>query len=173
MPGDKMNVATATLCLLPLFLSGRFPAGDSALISDVFWIDRYGDISWEDEKARLDNFAIQLMNQPNQIGYIYVQAGLLSCRGEAQARAVRAKDYMTNVRGAPWDRIIWRDIGYRDIFEVSLWMAPRGKPPMYVPDFRHATEKHAIQECKRRTPKQKKRGDPSAAPNKRLQPTPR
>jgi hypothetical protein len=55
---------------------------------DVFWLDRYGHISWENEKARLDNFAIQLMNQPNTIGYLYVQAGSVSCKGEAQAQGM-------------------------------------------------------------------------------------
>ena len=35
---------------------------------DVFWLDKYGNIAWEDEKARLDNFAIQLMHDPNEIG---------------------------------------------------------------------------------------------------------
>ena len=57
---------------------------------DVFWLDKYGNIAWDDEKARLDNFAIQLMHDPNQIGYLYVRSGRVSCRGEAQARAVRA-----------------------------------------------------------------------------------
>ena len=114
---------------------------------DVFWLDRYGHISWENEKARLDNFAIQLMNQPNTIGYLYVRAGSVSCKGEAQAHAVRAKNYMTKVRNADWNRIIWRDIGYGDEFEVSIWLAPPGKPPMYVPEYQRATEKHVVNEC--------------------------
>lgn len=114
---------------------------------DVFWIDRYGDISWADEKARLDNFAIQLLNEPNQIGYIIVNVDLVSCKGEAQSRAARAKRYMVHVRGVPENRIIWRDIGYRESFEVTLWLVPLGKPPRYNPDFESAGSKHVIKAC--------------------------
>ena len=116
-------------------------------LPDVFWLDRYGDIPWENQKARLDNFAIELMNDPKMIGYIYVQVGGHSCRGEAQAHAVRAKSYMTKVRNADSNRIIWRDIGYGDDFEVSIWLAPLGKPPMYVPEYQRANEKHVVNEC--------------------------
>ena len=114
---------------------------------DVFWLDKYGNIAWEDEKARLDNFAIQLMHDPNEIGYFYVRSGRVSCRGEAQARAVRAKNYMTKVRNADGNRIIWRDIGYGDGFEVSIWLAPRGKPPLYVPDYQRPTGQPVIKDC--------------------------
>lgn len=113
----------------------------------MFWIDRYGEISWNDEKARLDNFAIQLMNEPNRVGYIFVNVGLVSCNGEAQARALRAKNYMVRVRDVPESRIIWRDIGYSDSLEVSLWLVPLGKPARYNPDFESATAKHVIRKC--------------------------
>ena len=114
---------------------------------DVFWLDKYGNIAWNDEKARLDNFAIQLMNDPNLIGYYYVMAGPISCKGEAQARAVRAKNYMTKVRHSDWNRIIWRDIGYGHEFQVSIWLAPRGKPPMSVPVYERSTAQHVIKDC--------------------------
>lgn len=138
-----------TVLLTFLFLSLlSFPrAAPNAAPPDEFWLDRYGDIRWEDEKARLDNFSIQLMLEPNVIGYLYVRAGRVSCKGEAQARAARAKHYMTKVRNADWNRIIWRDIGYGDDFEVSIWLAPRGKLPMYVPEYQRATEKHVIKDC--------------------------
>ena len=114
---------------------------------DVFWLDKYGNISWEDEKARLDNLAIQLMNDPNQIGYYYVIVGRESCKGEAQARAVRARNYLVKFRHVDWARIICKDIGYGDDFQVSIWLAPRGKPPMYVPEYQRATENHVIENC--------------------------
>ncbi|HKO61512.1 MAG TPA: hypothetical protein VJV03_10160 [Pyrinomonadaceae bacterium] len=136
--------------LLPtlLFLAPLvFPPLHAEAEPDVFWLDRYGNIAWDDEKARLDNFAIQLMNNPNDIGYLYVNAGRVSCKGEAQARAVRAKNYMTKVRHADWNRIIWRDIGYGDEFHVSIWLAPRGTPPLFVPDYERSTAKHVIKDC--------------------------
>src|ERR1041385_2421663 len=133
--------------LLAFFFAGVTHSPVPAAKPDVFWIDRYGHIAWEDEKARLDNFTIQLTHDPNYIGYVYVNAGLVSCKGEAQAHAMRIKNYMTHVRNAPWDRIIWRDIGYGDSFEVSLWIGLRGRGPMYVPDFQRPTDRHVIRHC--------------------------
>jgi hypothetical protein len=153
---NQMKPARLILALLLLF--GLSPARALEPAPDVFWLDRYGYISWEDEKARLDNFAIQLMNDPDQIGYMYVQVGKVSCKGEAQARAVRAKKYMREVRGAPRDRIIWRDIGYADGFEVSFWMAPRGKQPLSVPEYQRATEEHVMKDCGSNPLRQKRRG---------------
>jgi hypothetical protein len=128
------NMKKAALLLTFLFSLGISSDATHRPMSDVFWLDRYGHISWESEKARLDNFAIQLLNHPHAIGYLYVQVGSVSCKGAAQAHAVRAKNYMTKVRNADWNRIIWRDIGYGDEFEVSIWLASPGKPPMSVPN---------------------------------------
>ena len=54
--------------------------------------DSYGDISWEDEKAHLDNFAIALQHDPDSIGYIIVYAGRRACVGESKDRTLRAKE---------------------------------------------------------------------------------
>ena len=143
MVAMKIGLLLAALFLLPVVNS---PASNAAP-PDVFWLDKYGNIAWEDEKARLDNFAIQLMQEPNTIGYLYVQVGPVSCRGEAQARAVRATNYMTRVRGTNRNQIIWRDIGFGNHFEVSIWLAPRGKPPMFVPEYQRATQQHVIKDC--------------------------
>ena len=114
---------------------------------DVFWFDRYGNIRWEDEEARLDNFVIQLFNEPNYTGYIYIQAGRHSCRGEAVARAIRAREYLMKVRHFPWNRLAWRDLGYGDNFEVTLWLFPSGAPPRYFPGYQPPTAFHIIDPC--------------------------
>ena len=57
----------------------------------------YDNICWEDEKSRLDNFAIQLQNQPDVKGYIIVYAGKESCAVEAQTRALRAKNWLVEL----------------------------------------------------------------------------
>jgi hypothetical protein len=154
---NRLAVVFMSRALLAAFmlLVLSFSSTQGATALDVFWIDRYGDISWEDEKARLDNFAIQLLNEPNQIGYIIVNVGLVSCKGEAQARAVRAKNYMVRVRSLPENRIIWRDIGYSESLRVSLWLVPLGKPAGYNPDFVPASSKHIINKCVERIRKQR------------------
>lgn len=68
--------------------------------------DRYGRLTWENEKARLDNFAIQLTMEPEAVGYFLVQAGKLSCKGEAQAHLQRARHYLMKVRHIPWNRVV-------------------------------------------------------------------
>jgi hypothetical protein len=76
------------------------------------WVSHYsGGISWENEKAQIDNFAIQIMHDPNLVGYILIYSGADSCRGEAQARALRIKNYMVKVRAVPWNRVMWKDAG--------------------------------------------------------------
>ena len=87
--------------------------------------DEYGAISWEDEKARLDNFAIQVQNDDNLIGYILVFDAVGGCPGEAQARAIRAKRYVVEHRGVAWNRVIWRREGYVEGISTMLQPALR------------------------------------------------
>jgi hypothetical protein len=88
--------------------------------------DEYGNIRFNDEKARLDNYAIQLQNQPGAQGYIIAYGG---CAGEAQARADRAKDYLVNTRGIDAGRIVTMDGGCRSDLAVELWVVPSGATP--------------------------------------------
>jgi hypothetical protein len=127
----------------------------SALSPDVFWLDSYGALRWEDEKARLDNFAIQLTEEKEFIGYIYIYAGNRSCAGEAITHAIKARRYLTEVRHLPWDRVAFRDNGYRDSFEVKLWLFRRGTEP-FVPDYEPPTPQHVIQKCSAKKPRSRK-----------------
>jgi hypothetical protein len=88
--------------------------------------DEYGNIRFNDEKARLDNFAIQLQNDPGAQGYIIAYG---TCTGEGQARADRAKDYLVNTRGIDAGRIVTVDGGCRPELTVQLWIVPSGATP--------------------------------------------
>ena len=96
---------------------------NSALVLDTAF-DMYGTISWEDEQARLDNFAIQLQHWENMIGYIIVIEAVGGCPGEAQARAIRAKKYLVEHRGIPTNRVIWKVKGYHEQLNTTLLLAP-------------------------------------------------
>ncbi len=85
--------------------------------------DEYGDIRFNDEKARLDNYAIQLQNEPGSQGYIIAYG---NCAGAAQARADRAKDYLVNTRGIDAGRLVTIDGGCRSDLTVELWVVPTG-----------------------------------------------
>jgi hypothetical protein len=88
--------------------------------------DEYGNIRFNDEKARLDNYAIQLQNDPTSTGLILVYG---SCEGEAQSRGDRAKDYLVNTRGIEAGRITVVDGGCRSDLTVQLWIVPQGATP--------------------------------------------
>jgi hypothetical protein len=85
--------------------------------------DEYGNIRFNDEKARLDNFAIQLQNEPTARGAI---VGYGSCDAEGNTRANRAKDYLVNTRGIDASRIDVIDGGCLPELQVQLWIVPQG-----------------------------------------------
>jgi len=91
--------------------------------------DEYRDIAFEDEKARLDNFVIQLFNYEGATGYIFAFAGKQTYKSEASERLLRAKNYLVGVRGIDPARIITIDGGYREEFSVILMIAPPGATP--------------------------------------------
>jgi hypothetical protein len=88
--------------------------------------DEYSDISFEDEKARLENLAIHLQQNPERRGHIIVYAGRRARAGEAKARAARAKNYLVNDLSVEAERIITIDGGHREKLEVELYALPPG-----------------------------------------------
>jgi hypothetical protein len=92
-------------------------------------IDEYGDIKFEDEKARLDNFAVELQNWPQGVGYIVAYGGRVGRRGEALKRAERAKGYLTGVRDIPAGQVVIIDGGYHERLMLALKLRGRDLPP--------------------------------------------
>jgi len=85
--------------------------------------DEYSDLKFNDEKARLDNFASTLQQNPGAQGY-YVIFG--SCDGEADQRSQRAVDYLVNTRGIDRSRVTVVNGGCREQLTVELWWCPTG-----------------------------------------------
>ena len=92
-------------------------------------VDYYPPIRLNDEKARLDNFAIQLQNDPNAKGYVVVYGGTKAKPAEKQGRIKRAYDYLVNTRGISSDRIVTMEGGMRDVTTTELWIVPLGADP--------------------------------------------
>src|SRR5437867_362123 len=108
-----------------LFVRGSEQAG----IFDKF--DEFGDIKCEDEYARLDNFAIQLQQEPQAKGVIIFYGGKtfrgrLPKRGEAEARAARLKPYLVRRRGIPSNQVVVINGGYAEEWSAQLWVVPPG-----------------------------------------------
>lgn len=130
--------------------------------------DKFGDVCCDDEKARLDNFTIQLQNEPEAQGYIVFYGGKrhnypychsfrlrVPRRGEAEARAERLKPYLVSYRGLDTKRIVVVNGGYRESWTAELWIVPKGaKPPTPAPTieaqdirFRRGSVKARDYEC--------------------------
>ena len=88
--------------------------------------DEYYDIARNDEKARLDNYAIQLQSEPGTQGYIIVYPSRKARASEAQARATRISDYLVNSRGIDASRFTVTIAAPREDWLFELWIVPRG-----------------------------------------------
>ena len=114
--------------------------------------DEYSDLRFNDEKARLDNFAIQLQQEPGAQGY-YVIFG--SCDGEADQRSARAIDYLVSTRGIDRSRITVVNGGCRETLTVELWICPTGAA---APVPTNSASVDPCPECRRPTPTRRRRG---------------
>jgi len=126
------------LCVM-LPISHAQTAGQSTSASEVIFdpvrFDDFGDISFKDDKARLHLLALVIEHlSPDRMIYLYAYAGRRSCAGEAQARALRARNYLVHERGLQEDRIVCKDGGYREERTLEVWVWVRGmKPPSPTP----------------------------------------
>ena len=100
--------------------------------------DSFGKIPFEDVEARLDSFAVQLQNlnegKSHYRGFIIVYAGRSAHAAEASTAAACSKSYLVSVRNFAPDSVIAADGGYRDEFEVELYIIPNDAyPPLLMP----------------------------------------
>lgn len=96
--------------------------------------DEFPAIAYNDEKARLDNFAIGLQNDPTATAYVIVYPGQRGRANEVQRHTKRVVDYLVNSRGLSAQRIVTLVGPSRDVLIVELWLCPQGaKPPASTP----------------------------------------
>ncbi|HEV7475667.1 MAG TPA: hypothetical protein VGN90_16550 [Pyrinomonadaceae bacterium] len=85
--------------------------------------------SFDDQKARLDNLAVELQNDPSTTTYVIAYGGRTSRIGQADLLGTRARDYLTAQRGIDQSRITVINGGFREEDCVELWIVPRGATP--------------------------------------------
>nr|MBA2340867.1 hypothetical protein [Pyrinomonadaceae bacterium] len=90
--------------------------------------DEFPSISFDDDKARLDNLAIELQNNPGARGYVIVYGGRTSRAGSADALGNRAQNYLVTKRGVDASRLVIVNGGYRERDTFELWLVPQGAP---------------------------------------------
>ncbi len=91
--------------------------------------DEFPDIARNDEKARLDNYAVELQNDPTATAYVIVYPGRAGRPGEVQKHTTRVVDYLVNSRGIDARRIVTLVGGAKEELIVELWLSPRGARP--------------------------------------------
>ena len=91
--------------------------------------DECNNCTFDDQKARLDNLAVELQNDPAAIGYVIAYGGRMSPIGQTARLMTRARDYLTNERAIDGSRIVIINGGFRESDSVELWIVPRGATP--------------------------------------------
>ncbi len=90
--------------------------------------------SFDDQKARLDNLAVELQNDPSTTTYVIAYGGRTSRIGQADLLGSRARDYLVGQRGIDQSRIVVLNGGFREEDCVELWIIPSGAtPPVPTP----------------------------------------
>ncbi len=85
--------------------------------------------SFDDQKARLDNLAVELQNDPSTTTYVIAYGGRTSRIGQADLLGARARDYLVGQRGIDQSRITVINGGFREEDCVELWVIPSGATP--------------------------------------------
>jgi hypothetical protein len=85
--------------------------------------------SYDDQKARLDNLAVELQNDPTTTTYIFAYGGRTSQIGQADRLLARSRDYLVSQRGVDASRIVLVNGGFREEDCTEMWVVPRGATP--------------------------------------------
>lgn len=95
--------------------------GDSTPI-----FEQYGLISAESENAILDNFAIQLLNDPNLTGKVFLRRGQYSQKFGAK-KLLRIKNYLLQKRRVPANRVSAFELHSGPDYTVELYLFSKSK----------------------------------------------
>jgi len=103
------------------------PIEKRVLVAQEF--DECNSCTNDDQKARLDNLAIELQNDPTTRAYIIAYGGRKSPVGQVQRLMSRARDYLIAQRGIDASRLSVINGGFREQDSVELWIVPSGATP--------------------------------------------
>ena len=88
--------------------------------------DECNNCTYDDQKARLDNLAVELQNDPSTRAYIIAYGGRMSPLGQVEVLMSRARDYIVTQRGIDASRLTVVNGGFREEDSVELWLVPSG-----------------------------------------------
>jgi hypothetical protein len=91
--------------------------------------DEFPHLTRNDEKARLDNFAVELLNDPRSNAYVIVYPGAGGPSRDVQQHTTRIVDYLINTRRVDGRRIVTLVGPARSKLLIELWNCPQGAQP--------------------------------------------
>lgn len=94
--------------------------------------DEFPSINFDDDKARLDNLAVELQNDPTARGFIIVYPGVRARADQASRLGARARDYLTRTRGIDASRLTVTSGAPRERAMYELYIVPLGAQPPTV-----------------------------------------
>ncbi|HSK64816.1 MAG TPA: hypothetical protein VK893_13275 [Pyrinomonadaceae bacterium] len=100
------------------------PVEKKVLVAREF--DECNNCTFDDQKARLDNLAVELQNDPSVYAHIIAYGGRTSPIGQVNRLMTRAREYLVNERGIDGSRIVVVNGGFREADSVELWVVPTG-----------------------------------------------
>lgn len=93
--------------------------------------DCFNFVAFDDVKARLDNFTIELASRPDYQAYVIAYGKRGSRLTSSDRLGTRARDYLVKNRGIDPRRVTIVNGGYRDRAGYDLYLLPPGaNPPM-------------------------------------------
>jgi hypothetical protein len=103
------------------------PLEKRAIVAQEF--DECKSCTYDDQKARLDNLAVELQRDPTTRAYIIAYGARTSHLAQVERLMTRARDYLVAQRGIDPSRIVVVNGGLRDTDSVELWIVPSGAAP--------------------------------------------
>jgi len=100
------------------------PIKKVAIVAREF--DECNNCTFDDQKARLDNLAVELQNDPTTRAHIIAYGGRMSPVGQVERLMSRAREYLVTQRGIDASRLVVVNGGFREDDSVELWVVPSG-----------------------------------------------
>jgi hypothetical protein len=94
--------------------------------------DEWDATAFDDDKARLDAFATELLNKPDSQGYIIMYQGTdkRSTRvNSVDKLSKRTLNYLVQSRGVPPNRLVITNWGQKAKSSYDVWIVPPGANP--------------------------------------------
>jgi hypothetical protein len=93
--------------------------------------DEYGSVSRMNEEVRLDNFRVQLQQEPDSQGYVFIYGP-----HSVSEHLKLVRKFLFKRHGINTQRVVLVDGGHNKQPKVELWMVPTGAaPPKPDPDY--------------------------------------